>query len=1260
MQFIKDGPDIPELLIEAHEDGRVVFFCGAGISYPAGLPGFSGLIDQLYTTLGTVRTSIEEEAYSRKQYDATLDLLERRIPGQRLAVRKALTKILKPKLHRKGATNTHAALLQLAKGRDGAVRLVTTNFDRIFQHLTKRSKPAIPAYPAPFLPIPKNSRWNGLVYLHGLLREKPDEESLQRLVLSSGDFGLAYLTERWAARFVSELFRNYVVCFVGYSINDPVLRYMMDALAADRMLGESTPLAYAFGDYHAGQAPEKRIEWEAKGVTPILYIDSSNHSALHQTLKAWGDTYRDGVQGRERIVVEYAMTRPLASTRQDDFVGRMLWALSHKSGLPAKRFADFDPVPSLDWLKPLCVSCFRQTDLARFGVPPLPKEDDKLTFSLAKRPTPYTHAPWMNLSNNGLNDGNWDEVMHQLGRWLTRHLDDPELVLWVAKQGGQLHNDFGRLLRITLEKLTKLENQGNTEELDRIRSNAAKAIPGPMMRTVWGLLLTGRVKSPSHNWDLPQWVKRLKTNGLTTTLRLELREQLAPRIALHQPFHSARDEGHANEPQRLKDLIDWEIVLFTDHIHSLLDDLRQDQAWRSALPQLLQDIQLLLHDALDLMRELGGANDQSDPSHWDLPSISPHRQNHGFRDWAVLIELLREAWLITLEHDPAHARRIVENWLEQPYPTFRRFALFAATYDGISPNGEWVNWLLADEAWWLWSVETQRETMRLLILQSANLPLDVRGRLEVGILAGPPRHMFRADLEPEEWQHLVDHTVWLRLAKIRSSISSLSAEAQTKLDLLTNRYPHWQLATNESDEFSIWSSGTGDPDYEDQRQIERAPRKRRDLVNWLQFSQPSRAFHDDDWRDFCREKFSTAACALFALARENKWPIERWRVALQTWSDEKFLKRSWRYLALVVQSMPSEPMLAMAHSISWWLEANARALIQHEVAFLDLCRRLLAIEHQDGMETDRPVQRAINHPVGHVTQALLHYWFRSHPEDGQGLPDDLKPFFTSLCNTQINQYRHGRVLLASNVIALFRVDSAWAEDHLLPLFNWEYSIPEARGAWEGFLRSPRLYRPLLGAFKEYFLKTAHHYSELEEYGQQYAIILTYAALDPADFFTSSELREAIHTLPQEGLQKSVQTLVRSLESAGEQQEAHWTNRILPFWNTIWPQFGQLASKEIAKQLVLLAISARGAFPEAVETVHHWFQPVEHPNYLLRRLYESELCNLYPQHALKLLNAIIADQHLLNSELQDCLRSIVESWPDAPQDSRYRRLINSHG
>jgi hypothetical protein len=34
MQFIENGPDISDRLMQAHEEGRVVFFCGAGVSYP--------------------------------------------------------------------------------------------------------------------------------------------------------------------------------------------------------------------------------------------------------------------------------------------------------------------------------------------------------------------------------------------------------------------------------------------------------------------------------------------------------------------------------------------------------------------------------------------------------------------------------------------------------------------------------------------------------------------------------------------------------------------------------------------------------------------------------------------------------------------------------------------------------------------------------------------------------------------------------------------------------------------------------------------------------------------------------------------------------------------------------------------------------------------------------------------------------------------------------------------------------------------------
>ena len=227
MQFVRGGPDVPERLLQAHEDERVVFFCGAGISYPAGLPGFSGLVDELYSRLEITPDPVQTAAIKAKRFDTAVGLLETNIVGGRRAVREKIAEILDPDTSAPNATATHDALLTLAECRGRRTRLITTNFDRLFEHVIAHGRPSAERFEAPLLPVPKQ-RWDGLVYLHGLLPGNPADKNLDNLVVSSGDFGLAYLTERWAARFVSELLRNFVVCFVGYSIDDPVLRYMMD------------------------------------------------------------------------------------------------------------------------------------------------------------------------------------------------------------------------------------------------------------------------------------------------------------------------------------------------------------------------------------------------------------------------------------------------------------------------------------------------------------------------------------------------------------------------------------------------------------------------------------------------------------------------------------------------------------------------------------------------------------------------------------------------------------------------------------------------------------------------------------------------------------------------------------------------------------------------------------------------------------------------------------------------------------------------
>ena len=95
MQFIKNGPDIPERLLQEHESGRVVFFCGAGISRPAGLPGFEELVDKLLEELGvTTQSSVLRDALKAKKFDTSIGLLENEYPGGRDAVRSCLEKIL--------------------------------------------------------------------------------------------------------------------------------------------------------------------------------------------------------------------------------------------------------------------------------------------------------------------------------------------------------------------------------------------------------------------------------------------------------------------------------------------------------------------------------------------------------------------------------------------------------------------------------------------------------------------------------------------------------------------------------------------------------------------------------------------------------------------------------------------------------------------------------------------------------------------------------------------------------------------------------------------------------------------------------------------------------------------------------------------------------------------------------------------------------------------------------------------------------------
>ncbi len=157
-ELIQDGPDIPVELMNRRDDGKVVFFCGSGISVGTNLPDFRDLVLQIYERTAQTRTDLEQELLDKGQLDKVLGLLEGRLNSGSL--RRETIDILTAPLP-KNSLSTHEALLSLSRTAGHGVRLVTTNFDDRFE----RADPNISIDGAPMLPLRQRSTVFGSISL---------------------------------------------------------------------------------------------------------------------------------------------------------------------------------------------------------------------------------------------------------------------------------------------------------------------------------------------------------------------------------------------------------------------------------------------------------------------------------------------------------------------------------------------------------------------------------------------------------------------------------------------------------------------------------------------------------------------------------------------------------------------------------------------------------------------------------------------------------------------------------------------------------------------------------------------------------------------------------------------------------------------------------------------------------------------------------------------------------------------------------------
>lgn len=202
--------EYPEKIIEAIKNNKLVIFAGAGVSMssPTNLPNFNKLTED-----------VGKEVHDYKNEDETDDQYLGRLKNTGHNVNELVCGILNK--DNPQPNHCHKILLDVFK--DSDIRIVTTNFDIMFEKILENEGIGTKIYSYPALPY--GDDFTGIIHLHG------DDQNHKDIIVTDSDFGKAYMLRGKVSSFLKEMFESdYVVLFIGYSYNDTVMRYFTRAL----------------------------------------------------------------------------------------------------------------------------------------------------------------------------------------------------------------------------------------------------------------------------------------------------------------------------------------------------------------------------------------------------------------------------------------------------------------------------------------------------------------------------------------------------------------------------------------------------------------------------------------------------------------------------------------------------------------------------------------------------------------------------------------------------------------------------------------------------------------------------------------------------------------------------------------------------------------------------------------------------------------------------------------------------------------------
>lgn len=1244
MRFAENGPQIPNELLCARDEGRVVFFCGAGVSRAkANLPDFFGLAKAVTDKLGVQDDSPALKVLAAAQNvseqtgvdglisaDRVFGLLEREFSDRDIeaAVASALTPA------EAVDTSAHQILVDLATTREGFVRLVTTNFDRLFDECRN----GLTTFNPPRLPDPlRPTEFNGVVYLHGKATPNYDGAEGDGFVLSSAEFGRAYLSEGWATAFFHNIVSKYFVVFVGYAADDPPLQYLLEAL--NKTAGKLEDV-YAL---QSGTANNADAKWRHKGVEPISYSD---HAVLWETLALWAERARDPDAWHHKIIEKSKQgpekMRPFER-------GQVAHIVTTTEGV--RKFSEGDNPPPATWL---CVfdaqlRYAKPGKLGRFGESG--REVDPFNFfGLDSDIVPNKIDPDHYYENRSIPINAWDAFalntldrsnmrdenycslrgrwsanvpflpsrIQRLGHWLVSVSHQPAAVWWAVRQ-------------ISIHPRLR-------EEISWELERDQKATP-PEIKKAWRHLFEHWDNyHDSNRHDLYDLVERIKKDGWDNNLLRKFQFLTQPYLKAEKDFWGDPLPPEIVDEPNKNDLLRLDVVYPDLRIGANIPD-----EW---LAKVLAKWRKNLQLAVELEAEIGGYELSSFcPIHPDSdPDISQFSRKHGLSGSVVFYADMFEKLLAS---NICAARREFAQWRSEDDPVFMRLTIWAASNPELVSNSSFGSVVDNTPNDIFWGSYHTRDLLLTLASRWNELSTNTQKAIERRIRKGPDRWN---NEEEKDYTERSAAAVLKYINWMHSQGCKFSFDIETVNKELIEDAPGWKADYADGAARSLEPRGgmvRTDSEYSALlvEPLSTTLEKARELSG--------RQGHDfvesDPFAGLSKNRPVRAFATLRSTAKRGEYPEWAWRTFLDSEQRKDDNPKFIAFVAEQIVRIADSDVASFIRPAANWCRKIADKLVEFDPSlFSKLTERLTAslkLKPERGFsgvvrgnkEADW-VMEAINSPTGDVAMAIFTDPQVSNLGVGATFPGSWARQVEALLALPGDLRQHTLVIFAHRLSWFFAIDPSWTRNHLLSILD-AGDTNDRQALWSGFLWGGRVEGYELFSLLKPHLITLATSHKLEKRGHTTAVsglLLTAWRLKNRKtgerWVSDDELRDVL-LKSSDDLRLNILWRAEQL-SKSEEDEINASDQsvLLDLLRDVWPRQVAARTPSVSACLCELVFSQPEFFPELFEVVLPLLGKIGRNHLNLYKLQKNkyELVKAHPEKILSLLYAVLPDE--------------IASWP----------------